>query len=210
MFNQRKPDCALTIACSFSFSLLWLAPRLNQFLATHPSLDIRIISTLWPDDYLLSEADIEIRFGSQELVGERATLLVSDVIVPVCSPAMADSLTSWTEICQQPLIQTAGMSDTWQCWADALGLEPPPPVSISVDTSALALEIVRNSSSVALVNRLLAHQLILSNKLAMPLCSSTKAKDNYFVKVRGNTSQDSIAHNFVDWLMLEASKEATL
>jgi len=203
IFDSNKAGGVLKIACSISFSLLWLVPRLSLFLKDHPGLDLRIINTLWPDDYLSSQADVEIRFGSKDLVGDGATLLIADSIIPVCYPAMAKNLKTWSQVCQVPLIQTVGSSDTWQVWADDLDLTPPPPILRSVDSSALALEFVRHENCIALVQRVLAKRLIQANELAIPLALSTTARDNHYIKIRDTHGKGNLPKAFKDWLLSE-------
>jgi len=203
MFDPIQSSGVLIIACSISFSVLWLTPRLKRFLSAHSGLDVRIVSTMWPDHHITSGADIDIRFGSKELVGDSATLLTSDSIFPVCTPAVADGLNHWADICQIPLVQTVGTSDSWHSWADDLGLAPPPPCSRSVDTTVLAIEHARNDDCIALAYGLLAEQFIQSKELVMPLGLSALAKDNHYITLADTPGKTVLAKAFRDWIYTE-------
>lgn len=203
LFQPQKTDDALLIACSSSFALLWLSPRLDRFLDRYPGTDLRIVSTLWPDDFVMSEADVQVRFGSAELVGEDATRLLPDDIVPVCKPDLAKRGATPDALFDLPLIETVGTADTWQSWAAAMELETPPSLSRSVDSHALALTLAEAGLGVALVNRLLAGPGIAAGRLDLPCDVSVPAKDGYFFAVRETAAKDTIARRFEDWLMEE-------
>ena len=46
VFGRRRSEM-LTIRCMVGFSINWLAPRLPRFMARHPGVTIRIISSVW-------------------------------------------------------------------------------------------------------------------------------------------------------------------
>lgn len=211
IFEPQSSTNVLRVACSIAFSMFWLAPRLSRFLSAHPDLDIRVITALWPDDYLLSEADVEIRFGAKELVGAGAEVLLQDTIVPLCAPALLKGLEreiiSWSDLRDIPLVHTMGTSDTWQSWADDLGLAPPSPVSRSVDSWALGLEFARKGIGMVLATRLLAAPMISTGELVIPLNLSTLAKDNHFVALRKPSSGEHTAQAFRDWLFTEIADD---
>ncbi|MGI9435393.1 MAG: LysR family transcriptional regulator, partial [Geminicoccaceae bacterium] len=62
----------LTIATSISVAQWIIAPHLKDFLADHTGLRVRMLSTIWPDDFKALPADVEVRFGSKKQVGHGA------------------------------------------------------------------------------------------------------------------------------------------
>ena len=207
IFDPLRSDEVLTIACSTSFSLLWLAPRLAAFRQAEPSLDIRITSTLWPDDYLHSQADVQIRFGSEELVGEGALRLVKDSVGPFCAPGLAEDPMTWSKLSAGPLIQTVGTSDTWQTWARDAGLAPPPGIALSVDSFGMALALAQSGVGVALGSRFLGMALVRKGLLAIPLVDAAPAIDTYFIALREGFPKNHFAQIFRDWIFAEIEAE---
>ncbi len=193
----------LKVACSSSFSMLWLAPRLTRFLSIRPNAEVHIVNTLWPDDYISSDADVEIRFGSKELVGESAEILMSDILVPICLPAIASTINSWSELCTLPLVQTVGASDTWKTYAEDLGLEIPPASFCSVDSSMLAIEVAKQSGSIALVYKILADKFLSSNEMALAMDIAAPARDNHYIKLDASSQAISLQKSFRDWIFSE-------
>ena len=49
VFGPRRAD-VLTIRCAVGFAVNWLAPRLPDFMARHPDIALRLISSVWNED----------------------------------------------------------------------------------------------------------------------------------------------------------------
>ena len=49
VFGPRRAD-VLTIRCAVGFAVNWLAPRLPDFIAKHPDIALRLISSVWNED----------------------------------------------------------------------------------------------------------------------------------------------------------------
>ncbi len=205
MFMPQRTDDSLKIACSWSFSLAWLSPRLERFLDSHPGIRVQIVSTLWPDDNNLTEADVEIRYGSRELVGNGAELLFTDEILPVCAPEILSLHPTIESMYQSGIIHIAGTSDTWYTWAEHLGLKPPALVSCSVDSYSVALALACNGLGVALVSRLIAKQSLDSGELVMAANLAAPAIDNHYLAINLGEAESSIVNSFADWLRNEIS-----
>lgn len=209
MFAPQAAGQTLDIACTTSFALLWLVPRLASFHACHPSVHLRVSSTLWPDDYHNATSDLQIRYGTGHQMGSGAVQLFSDVLVPVCVADMAKSVGQVDDLWSLPLIGTIGSSEGWDDWADHLGAKMPPGAIHSVDSIALALEFAKAGSGVALVSRMLSAGAIRAGTLVMPVASAVPAKNSYFLtrSIRGDRQEN--AEGFSAWLMDEIAVAAT-
>ena len=208
MFRPGRPDNSLKISCNWAFSSAWLSPRLGRFVDLHPGTGIQIVSTLWPDDNLLADLDIEIRYGAKELVGEGAELLLADEVFPICAPQIAKGLHSVEDLYQRSLIQAVGSSDNWQSWALLLGLASPPSISYSVDSYALSLELARAGVGVALVSGLVAEKSLQEGNLVKALDLTTPAKDNHYIVVRQRNDSGRLVQQFATWIREEISQSA--
>lgn len=209
IFEPAQPEGVLTVATSLSFAQWYLAPRLQLFLDAHPGARIRIRTTLWPDDFVLSEADVEIRFGAPELVGEGAEPFLPDRLVPVCSPALAAESRSWEELRKARLIQAVGTSDSWSSWAEHLGLAPPASISQMVDSYGLAVDLAQAGAGVALSSFILAAPGIAKGCLAVPLDAAAPARDGYYMAVRTRGSE-TLADLFSAWLRSQVDEAVGL
>lgn len=88
---RRHEDISkLIVSVEASFATAWLVPRLEEFRAGHPEINVLIDSSQRIVDLPRSEVDIAIRYGVErddELIVHR---LFDDQIFPVCSPAFAN------------------------------------------------------------------------------------------------------------------------
>lgn len=78
----------LHISCPPSFASAWLTPRLGQFLALYPDIQIRISTSQDDDETGSHDFDVAIRFGTAAWQNRIVRLLSSVTIFPVCSPAL--------------------------------------------------------------------------------------------------------------------------
>ncbi|MEM7209491.1 MAG: LysR substrate-binding domain-containing protein [Pseudomonadota bacterium] len=200
MFRPGRTKNSLRISCNWAFSSTWLSPRLGQFAAQYPGTEIQIVSTLWPDDNLPADFDVEIRYGAKELVGDGAELLLADQIFPICTRQRAMGIQTHKDLYPQPLIQAVGSTDNWQTWALNLELPPPPAITFSVDSYALSIELAHAGAGIALVSGLVAEQSLLEGSLVKPLELTTPAKDNHYIAVRDTHDNNELSIRFVDWI----------
>jgi LysR family transcriptional regulator, glycine cleavage system transcriptional activator len=80
----------VSVATFASFASLWLLPRLRQFEAAHPDIDIRISATDAMVDFDDPEIDLLLRYCLPADAPEGAQLLFGEVITPVVSCAFAN------------------------------------------------------------------------------------------------------------------------
>jgi LysR family glycine cleavage system transcriptional activator len=198
-FEPDQSKDTLTIAASISFAQSFIVPNLSDFLDDNPSVQVRIKSTLWPDDFMASDADVEIRFGSSESAGRGAEELYQDHIVMVCAPDMFDARPSWNDICNARRIQIVGTSETWEKWSNELNLDPPKNTAQLVDSHGLAIDLARCNAGVALTSFLLAAPALAAGTLIMPLKDRIIATDRYFISVKAQ-QENSFAQIFSHWL----------
>jgi len=79
----------LVISALPSFSQEWLMPRLVDFRAQYPEIDVLIQTEYRMVDLRAEEVDVAIRFGRPGLnAGLDAQLLANENVTPVCSPAL--------------------------------------------------------------------------------------------------------------------------
>ena len=204
LFGVERPDDLLCVATRDSFAQAILAPGLPRFLESNPGVRIRFLSTLWPDNDFLSEADVEIRLGARGLVASGATRLFPDRVVPVCAPGLIRGRPSVARLYGLPLIQTVGSSDTWTTWARSVSAPVPPAVSQLVDSYGLAMELARRGGGVALVSRFLAAPAVHAGELHIPLRRSAPARDNFYLAVR-SAQPGSPARRFEQWVRGEVA-----
>ena len=79
----------ITVRSNWSFSVLWLTPRIDSFLQQYPGMSLNIVPAIWETDYSNKMDDIEIRFGTST-DGKNEYLLSREMsCFPLCAPEIA-------------------------------------------------------------------------------------------------------------------------
>lgn len=177
-FTAGAAKGVLTVATSVSVAQWLIAPHLPDFRAQHPHIRIRLVSTIWPDDFRATRADVEIRFGSSKQVGKNAQALLPDRLIALKSPELQGPLEDL------PLIETVGVSGGWSAWHTEVGPTQRP--GIFADTYGMALQLARHGSGVALVSELLAGYPIATGQLERAHSASIASQEGYHLFVNEN------------------------
>ncbi|RVU29702.1 LysR substrate-binding domain-containing protein [Neptunomonas marina] len=154
----------LTIKCGTSFMQRWLVPRLNDFYAQHPDLQVRLISSVWPSQTEVEAADLEISNGFGDWTGMRVERLTNEYWQVVASPAFLAHhpvTEDPFEIAECPLISTMGDRENWQQWFRKQGIHNAVPQPIlESDTSTIAIDAACNG-----VGLLLARSFVVDAQI---------------------------------------------
>ncbi|MEO1775678.1 MAG: LysR family transcriptional regulator [Pseudomonadota bacterium] len=198
---EETAKSLLTVAASVSFAQWYLAPALPQFLARQPGLSLRLVSTVWPDDFHSAVADVEIRFGPASVVGEGAARLLPDGLVAIATPQIAADPEC---LSHHRLIEAVGTSDDWRKWAAHTGHGAALAPSIFVDSHGLAVDLARNGAGIAVTSALLAGPCLAAGELVAIDTTVVPSEDGFFIATRSPASEGAVA--FTQWLQEEIAK----
>jgi len=103
-----------------------LVPRLQQFLADNPDIELQVISDARLIDLRGAGVDLAIRFGRGTYPGYAVTRLMPDFVFPVCSPdfmAQHGPVATIEALLTLPLLhdysaQSRGSGSDWRSWLD--------------------------------------------------------------------------------------------
>lgn len=112
----------LTVHCAPTFAPAWLMPRLADFLASYPDVDVRLHATPDLSDFVHSDVDIEIRYGTGDWPGLYVVPLIAERITPLLSPRLAGRARrrmTASEVAKLPLIHSERSLLSWTAWFDA-------------------------------------------------------------------------------------------
>ncbi len=209
-----KGKQTINIRCTAAFSVLWLAPRLSDFLDQFPNIDVRMDTAIWTEALEQADIDVDIRFGSGHWSGFNAQKLLHLPSVIVATPETAKLLNS-------PILEKKHLLSTVRCtqivgcegrWEKILkqhfndsGLK----VSVTVDTSLIALQLACSGSSLALVQKSYAQPYIDDGRLAKVLDGEFIYDESHYVLIpdhEGRAKPESLL--FRNWLVAQAKLEA--
>ena len=185
-FDTGAAEDVLTVATSVSVARWIIAPRLSGFLDQYPDIKVRILSTIWPDDFRTPLADVEVRFGSAKQVGRGAVRLGPDGLIAVRAPNGVDRL-----------IETVGTSEGWQDWAMVAKQPAQAAPSIFVDSYGAARDLAASGAGTALVSAWLAEGALQSGRLVQTNPAQITGTEGYFLARNADTPA---AEAFANWI----------
>lgn len=210
VFGRRRSEI-LTIRCMVGFSINWLAPRLPGFMARHPELTIRVISSVWGDEFDKEQFDFDIRYGVGKWPGLIAERLTWETVTPVCSPALLEGeapLRVPSDLKYHPLLHVLGYEEGWGLWLNAAGVgDIDAGRGLHFDTSLMAFEVAAKGAGIALGRSSMADKEIEAGRLVAPFELKLPIDEAFhlLMPVEGTAHPD--AHLFRDWLLEEVAKD---
>jgi LysR family glycine cleavage system transcriptional activator len=160
--RQRRARSTITVTASQAFVARWLLPRLEQFTAQHPGVDVRLDVSDRLVDLAHGEADLAIRCGAGRWPGVQATELMPEEVFPVASPRLLDRMgrpQSAQALLDFPLIhdQLQNQTRVFPSWAEWLGaqgiaLNAPLP-GVQINASGSVIQSALHGQGLALARR---------------------------------------------------------
>jgi LysR family glycine cleavage system transcriptional activator len=128
---------ALRLLTYTTFAAKWLIPRLPDFHAKHPGIEVRL-STAVPDvDFDRDEVDMAIQFGDGQWPNTQSDRLFTDQTEPVCSPAFLAMYAPESQhpesLLRQRLLLSRYRRNDWSDWLEVNQL-----TSMSVDSKRMS------------------------------------------------------------------------
>jgi LysR family transcriptional regulator, glycine cleavage system transcriptional activator len=204
VFGPRQSD-VLTVRASVGFAVNWLAPRLPDFIARHPHVSLRLLSSVWNDDDAGEAFDFDIRYGDGHWPGVKSDRLTRESLTPVCSPAFlaSHSLTNPNALAQHTLIHVLGYKEGWALWLKKAGvITPLDNAGIQVDTSLLAFKLAAAGAGVALGRTSMQEQDIKAGNLVMPFDLKVPIEEGFHLIASQIPQHPKHAKLFAQWLLM--------
>lgn len=203
----------LSLTTTPGLASLWLIPRLADFLAAHPGVDVRIDATLELRDLARDGIDLAIRYTS--VLDAAGDPLFDETLQPVCAPALLRDrrrpLKTPADLRHHTLLKIAaplgmkGMPNEWQSWLVAVGagdVEPAALLSFNAYDAAVAAAIA--GQGVLLGRRPLVDALLARQELVTPFPAGLVSARGYFVVVDPAAAQRPGVQQLRDWLLSQA------
>ncbi|MCU0902692.1 MAG: LysR substrate-binding domain-containing protein [Tabrizicola sp.] len=208
VFGRLKDDL-LTIRCAVSFAVNWLSPRVPRFLAKHPEVRMRILSSVWVDPFDAEAFDLDIQYGTGTFPDTKSHRLTREVITPLCAPGLVSDLKSPDDLASHTLLHVQGYQEGWGTWLSAAGAtRVDPGQGIQTDTSLTAYALACENAGVALGRRSLAAPYRTSGRLVAPFALEVPINEGFFLLEPVTTPSGPVVQSFVDWVLGEAAISA--
>lgn len=143
----------LNLAIQPTFGTRWLAPRLPAFLSEEAGITINLSTRLAPFDFELDECDAAIHFGLPDWPDAEMDLLMTEEVIPACSPGMLEKLrfVEPSDLLRAPLLHLASRPNAWDRWFAANNVRTEGVSGMSIDQFAVAAQAASAGLGVALL-----------------------------------------------------------
>ncbi|WIV50409.1 LysR substrate-binding domain-containing protein [Marivivens sp. LCG002] len=159
----------LNLRVTPSFGVRWLGPRLADFLDKHPTLELHVDAAPDPSDFDRETIELDIRYGIGMWPGYHAQPILSDHILPLCSPDYFRQLkgnTAQEMIDKARLIDSARAICRWDDWCKQSKLPvSPKSQSILMDRSSMAIQLALDGAGIVLESLALTAQEVAEGRL---------------------------------------------
>lgn len=196
----------LSVRVMVGFATTWLARRLPRFIAAHPKTQVRIVSSIWAEEYGAETFDLDIRYGFGTWPGFRADRLARESLVPLCLPEIAARLHSPADLARERLLHVLGYQDGWDGWLTAAGAGRVDAArGLWFDTTLMAMAVASEGGGVALGRTSLIETELAQGRLVKPFAFELPIEEGFFLVAPEKGPRHKDAGVFRDWLLAEAA-----
>jgi LysR family glycine cleavage system transcriptional activator len=210
---------SLQLAAVPTFATRWLIPRLPALAAVHPELIVHIETRTRPFLFADTDFDAALYAGTAEQVanwaGTRAVRLLTEDMVPVCSPALVARVgplpvLTPAVIATLPLLQQSTRPSAWRQWFDAAGVAAPMALSgPRYELFSMTAAAAAQGLGLALVPRLLVEPELARGELVVA-CDQVLPGDRAYYLVQPERAEERPAlSGFKAWLREAVKSETT-
>jgi LysR family transcriptional regulator of beta-lactamase len=188
----------LSVGAVGTFAVGWLLPRLRDFQARHPFVELRLFTHNNRIDLAAEGLDCAIRFGDGQWPGLQTRHLLAAPLAPVCAPSLAHRIRAVADLGRETLLRSY-RSDEWTQWFEAAGGRPPLLTGPMFDSSLVLSDAAAQGAGVALLPLALFGRDLQSGRLVRLFNVEVDVGGYWLTRLK--TRRKSAAMKaFQDWL----------
>lgn len=203
-FRTNPQGGQLNLAILPTFGTRWLAPRLPQFFSAQPGITINLTTRLSQFDFQLEAVDAAIHFGQPHWPGAELEFLMSETVVPACSPQMwqQHQFAQPQDLMKAPLLHLTSRPDAWRRWFEHQGCRVSETPGMLLDQFATAAQAATAGVGIALLPKFLITRELANGDLvhALPGYPEMESAERYYLAWPSNRTDYPPLQVFRDWL----------
>lgn len=195
-----------------TFATRWLLPRLAGFRALHPDIVVNLESRTRPFLFADTDFDAALYPGTPadfaNWPGTDTVMLMPEVVVPVCSPALIAPRRRLTpaQVAALPLLQQSTRPYAWRQWFEAQGLEGVRDLDgPRFDLFSMLAVAAANGLGAALLPTMLVGGELDRGELVVPCNRPLHGGRAYSLVIPQRRAGNPALERFREWLVSEAS-----
>ena len=213
----------LTVTAMPTLAAVWLMPRLASFTALHPTIELKLSTSIEPADLHSGAVDVAIRVGklpgrayeanraridlvmTERWDGLIADYLFADAVVPVIAQAVLDqgpAIETPQDVFQYPLIHTISRQRAWSDWCRFQGLTfQPNTADLEFGHFFISLQAAQEGRGIALVPALIFHYAqAQSSGLVAAWRPAVRSAGDYYALTHESQANAPAVLAFRQWL----------
>lgn len=192
----------LTLGAVGTFVTGWLLPRLADFRAQHPFVDLRLLTNNNRVDLAGEGLDCAIRFGDGAWHGTEATPLLTAPLSPLCSPVLARRLRQPADLMRETLLRSY-RSEEWARWLALVDLPFPGIRGFVFDSSLTMAEAAVQGLGVGLLPARMFERDLRQGRLVRPFAEEVTLGSYWLTRLKSRRETQSLVA-FREWLVAQA------
>lgn len=194
----------LAIATIPSFASRWLVPRLPDFQARNPAIEVSIFPAFEPQEIELCDADIGVLLGDGSWRGYRTEKLATEMVFPVCRPELLASgkLRKPDDLFEHTLLRDAdARHEYWPDWLAAAGTARQTVTrGPRYDNLSDLVAAVLDGQGIGLVRSAIVADELAAGRLVRPFAIEVPARFSLYLVWAKRPANRAAAITFRDWL----------
>lgn len=205
--GERAGSCHLRIKVGPDFAAKWLVPRISEFHELHATIDLDIATAVHRDDFQLDDVDIVFRHGSGVWPDSRSDLVFMEELVPVCSPELARTIRTSSDLLNARLLHTMRRPEAWSTWFKSAGLPlDPGPRNMAMANTILSVCAAADGLGVAIAQRAFVTEDLGAGRIVIPVDHVARTGLGYYMVCRQGDAALSPLKEFREWIRSLSSR----
>lgn len=200
--GSRDVSGHLTIATLPTFGNRWLMPRLPDFLALHPGVQVTVATRDRPFDLAEAGVDIAIHYGKPVWPGASCTYLCSETLVPVAAPPLRGTPFGP----DLPLLHLESRPMLWPEWLASQNEEADAFRGHRFDQFALLIEAALAGMGAGLIPTYLIERELHEGRLAILRDAPLTTEAAYYIVLPEDHASDPLCNAFGEWVRAKVQK----
>ncbi len=204
--TRRTRRTQLKVRAYTTFAMRWLIPRLSSFHAANAGIEVLLTASLDPVDFRREDIDGAIRLGDGKWNGANAYRLVSNILVPVCSPALAKKVRKPADLNRHVLLHSIARPDDWAFWLAHANADRQVDArsGMTYQSSAMAYAAALEGQGFAIAQRFLVEDDLAAGKLVAPFRQALDMGDfTYYLLTPSTRKESASMATFRKWLLAQ-------
>ncbi|MGC1174841.1 LysR substrate-binding domain-containing protein [Polaromonas sp.] len=211
-FGVRAASRKLRVSVVPTLCTRWLVPRLAQFHAQHPGIEIELRQFHHDENFERDDVDLWINVKRPARAwprGVRARYLLGRELQPACTPALAAGLRQPRDLLKLTLLQHINYPDNWALWLRKVGgVDTPPTLGAGFDLGNNLIVAACAGMGATIIQPWLIEAELAAGQLVLPFGPAVVTDRGYYLCSRAALAENDAVEQFTQWLLDEAKISA--